>query len=137
MAAKFEISEDKAREQHPLLIGLQVELDALHLALKAVSVAVGRTGNRLQTEGTPIGRAVSLRDEFRLDSRKPPTDGESAKSSSSSSAVWPPQSRKQPLLRCAAEGARAAHRAKLVDPSVTSNARDSWGRIAVRSRLAR
>jgi hypothetical protein len=59
-------------DSHPLVIGWRQQDDplALWLALKGVSVAVGRCGDELQTRATPVDRAGFIPEDFWLDSGK-------------------------------------------------------------------
>lgn len=68
------IAEDVQRlgAQHPLVEALRVEVDALWLALRGVSVAVGREGDRLQLQGSPVGYGFFPSDECWLDTGRPP-----------------------------------------------------------------
>lgn len=59
-------------EQHPLVAGMQSKPDAMWLALKGVSAAVGRSARELEWEATPVNGFGFIPDEFWLDTRRPP-----------------------------------------------------------------
>jgi hypothetical protein len=75
LAERLAADVQRAGDQHPLVMGWGVDPDALWLALKGASVAIGRVGDELQTQATPVGRAAFVPDSFWLDTGRPPEGG--------------------------------------------------------------
>ena len=62
----------RAGEQHPLVSGMQRKPDAMWLALKGVSAAVGRRAWELEWQATPVGRFDFIPVQVWLDTGRPP-----------------------------------------------------------------